>query len=111
MKLLILTIIALVIPLFFVFVFVMSTVNKLTILRQRCLDIRERGHTQSVSEAQARSDFNVAMEQYNEVRKRFPGKLLARLWGFREMEPWAGQHAAGFQPAGKGAPSDGRPAN
>jgi len=106
MKLLIVTIVALVIPLFFVLVFVMSTINKLTSLRRRCLDIRERADAQSDPESQARSEFCLAAEQYNAARNRFPNNFLARLWGFREMEPWAGQRAAGFQPADGTAPSE-----
>jgi hypothetical protein len=88
MKLLIVTVVALVIPLFFVLVFVMSTVNKLTNLRRRCLDIRGRAAVQSAPEPQAQGEFNLAVEQYNAARRQFPTNLLATIWGFREMEPW-----------------------
>ena len=111
MKLLIITIIALVIPLFFVLVFVMSTINTLTSLRRRCLDIRERGNAQSAPELQTRAEFNLAAEQYNAARKRFPANLLAMLWGFREVEPLAGERAAGFQPADRSAPSERGPSS
>ena len=106
MKLLFLTIIALVIPLFFVLVFVMSTINKLTILRRRCLDIRERGNSQSAPEPQTRDEFNPAAEQYNAARRSFPANLVAMLWGFREMESLAGQHAADGQAANGPVPSE-----
>ena len=106
MKLLIITVVALVIPLFFVLVFVMSTVNKLTSLRQRCLDIRNRADARSAPEAQARSEFDVVAEQYNAARRQFPTNLFATMWGFREMKPWDGQRAAGFQPADGPLPSE-----
>ena len=106
MKLLIITVVALVIPLFFVLVFVMSTVNKLTSLRRRCLDIRERADPQSAPEPQARSEFNVAAKQYNAARRQFPTNLLATMWGFREMKPLACQRAADGQAADGPVPSE-----
>ena len=101
MKLLFITIIALVIPLFFILVFVMSAVNKLKRLRQQCLDIRE-----CADEPKARSDFNFAAEQYNAARRQFPNNFLATMWGFREMEPLAGPCATGGQPADGPVPSE-----
>ena len=95
MKLLIITIIVLAVPMFFVFVFVMSTVNKLTSLRTRCREIRESIQaapavdlqTGPVPERRDRGDFNLAAERYNAARTKFPGNLLAALCGFHEMEP------------------------
>ena len=95
MKLLFLAIIVLVIPAFFVFVFVMSTVSKLASLRNRCREIRERinaapaanSPTKPVTDLRTHGDFNVAAERYNAVRRKFPGNLLAAMWGFQEMEP------------------------
>lgn len=108
MKPLILTVIVLVIPTFFVFVFVMSTVSKLTGLRKRCREIRERiGATAAMSPIAANSlpvqevdplrqrEFHVAAEQYNAARRRFPSNLLAALCGFHELEPLPGQPADG----------------
>lgn len=108
MKLLILTIIVLVIPTFFVFVFVMSTVSKLAGLRNRCREIRERiGAAAAMSAIAANSlpvheagslsqrEFHVAAEQYNAARRRFPSNLLATLCGFHEMEPLPGQPSDG----------------
>jgi hypothetical protein len=94
MKLLILTIIVLAVPMFFVFVFVMSTVSNLTSLRNRCREIRESiqaapavdPQTGPVLERRALGDFNLAAERYNAARTKFPGNLLAALCGFHEME-------------------------
>lgn len=98
-KLLFVAIIALVIPLFFVLVFVMSTVNKLANLRDRCRDARQRlstntnstpatpGASQPDADLKAREDYHLTVEQYNRARRQFPSSLLARLWGFREPEP------------------------
>jgi hypothetical protein len=95
MKLLIITIIVLAVPMFFVFVFVMSTVNMLTSLRTRCREIRESIQaapavdppTGPVPERQARGEFNLAVHRYNAARTKFPGNLLAALCGFHKMEP------------------------
>jgi hypothetical protein len=100
MKWLILTIIVLVIPTFFVLVFVMGTVNKLTSLRKRCEEARRRAFTgaaevsgrpsdsgnEVVQATGARQDFALAVEEYKAARTRFPVNLLAALWGFRELE-------------------------
>jgi hypothetical protein len=109
-KLLFIAIIALVIPAFFVLVFVMSTVNRLANLRNRCRDARERLNADTAQTAptatsppdpdlQGRQDYNLTVEQYNRARKRFPASLLARLWGFREAEPLSRQQGGGSQPA------------
>jgi len=103
MKLLILTIIVLVIPTFFVFVFVMSTLSKLASLRNRCREIRGRINAAPaanspagpVVELQARSDFDVAADRYNAARRNFPASVLAALCGFREMEPLPDQPVSG----------------
>ena len=97
MKLLFITIIALVIPAFFALVFVMSAVNKLTNLRNRCREARQRLNTtpsaatpSSDLDLKAQQEYLLAMEQYNLARKRFPISLLAFLWGFRDVEPFPG---------------------
>jgi hypothetical protein len=81
MKLLILGTTILVVPLFFLFVFVMSTVGKLTRLRNRCAEVRR----QNPASTEVR---NIA-QNYEAVRTRFPGNIVAALWGFRELEPWS----------------------
>ena len=103
MKLLILTIIVLVIPAFFVFVFVMSTISNLTSLRNRCREIRERTKAAPaanslagpVVELQVRSDFDLAADRYNAARRNFPVSVLAALCGFQEMEPLPDQPVSG----------------
>lgn len=86
MKLLFITIIVLVIPLFFLLVIVMSTVSKLTKLRNRCRELRERVQAAPLAESEGPSDFNLAAEQYNAARTKLPAKLLAACCGFHEME-------------------------
>jgi hypothetical protein len=95
MKLLIITIIVLVVPMFFAFVFAMSAVSKLTSLRSRCREFRERiqatpapdSLATQVLEPQILADFKLAVERYDAARKRFPANLLAALCGFHDMEP------------------------
>jgi hypothetical protein len=95
MKLLIITIIVLVIPMFFAFVFAMSAVSKLTSLRSRCREVRERIQATPtpdplatpVLEPQVLADFKLAVERYDVARTKFPGNLLAVLCGFHEIEP------------------------
>jgi len=95
MKLLIITIIVLVVPMFFAFVFAMSAVSKLTSLRNRCREVRERIQATPTSdplatpvlEPQTLADFKLAVECYDAVRTKFPGHLLAGLCGFHEIEP------------------------
>ena len=99
-KILFITIIALVIPSFFVLVFVMSAFNRLTGLRNRCREMRqlmeafggELLNTPSGAPLardaalQARRDLEAVIRQYNAARTQFPASLLASMWGFREME-------------------------
>jgi len=89
MKLLFITIIVLVIPIFFALVFLMSTVGKLTKLRNRCREIR------SGMQSESQRDFNLAVDQYNAARTKFPAGLLAGLCGFQEIEPSTGQPVDG----------------
>lgn len=95
MKLLIITIIVLVVPMFFAFIFAMSMVSKLTSLRNRCREIRERIQAAPapgplaapVLEPQTLADFKLAVECYDAARTKFPGHLLAGLCGFHEIVP------------------------
>ena len=103
MKLLILAIIVLVIPTFFVFVFVMSTLSNLASLRNRCRAIRERINAAPaanspdgpVVELEGRGDFDLAADRYNTARTKFPANVLAALCGFQEMEPLPDQPVSG----------------
>ncbi len=42
----------------------------------------------------AREDYNVAVSNYNRTVRRFPGSLLANIFGFEEMEEFAADEAA-----------------
>ena len=103
MKLLILAIIVLVIPTFFVFVFVMSTLSNLASLRNRCREIRERINAAPaanspagpVVELEGRSDFDLAADRYNAARRKFPANVLAALCGFQEIAALPEQPVSG----------------
>ena len=92
-----------VIPTFFVFVFVMSTLSNLASLRNRCREIRERINAAPaanspagpVVELEGRSDFDLAADRYNAARAKFPVNVLAALCGFQEMEPLPDQPVSG----------------
>ena len=78
MKILFLTFIALVIPLFFLLIFVFGTYNRLVGLRNRC-----RTSASGSGEPALAEHHRKAIEQYDEVRRSFPGNVIARLFGFR----------------------------
>lgn len=42
----------------------------------------------------AREDYNAAVSQYNRLVRRFPGSLLANMFGFETMEPFEADEAA-----------------
>ena len=42
----------------------------------------------------AREDYNAAVSQYNRVVRRFPGSLLAGIFGFETIEPFEADEAA-----------------
>ena len=42
----------------------------------------------------AREDYNVAVSQYNRLVRRFPGSLIANIFGFEVMEPFKADEAA-----------------
>lgn len=85
MKILFLTLIALVIPLFFVLIFVLGTYNRLAGLRNRCRASGSAPDQNLVSERQRE-----AIKQYDEARRAFPAKLIARLFGFGPEQPVSG---------------------
>jgi hypothetical protein len=76
-KILFLTIIALVIPVFFLLIFVLGTYNRLAALRNRCRTGATGPDPDGVAERQRQ-----AVEQYNAARRSFPASLVARLFGF-----------------------------
>ena len=81
-KILFLTAITLVIPLFFVLVFVLSEYHKLAVLRRRCRDASAQ--LDPVRAPQAYSD---AVTQYDTARSRFPTNLIALVFGFAPADP------------------------
>jgi hypothetical protein len=106
MKLLILTVIVLVVPTFFLLVFVISTVGRLTTLRHRCRTIRECLEAapaadlgaQPGSEPPSPGDLMQAVDAYNAARRTFPANVLAAVCGFREMELKREQPSRGERP-------------
>ena len=93
MKILFLTFIALVIPLFFLLIFVLSTYNRLTNLRNRCRPIVSGSDRDDVTERR-----HQAVEQYNEARRSFPASVIAWLFGFGPEQP-APENAATSAPS------------
>jgi hypothetical protein len=104
-----LTIIALIIPLFFVLMFVMSTYNRLAALRDRCrrsraavANLRERRANLLANPDQSGRDrelkrldqelastfqgYNDLATEYGEACRKFPIKLVAGALGFRPIE-------------------------
>jgi hypothetical protein len=104
-----LTIIALIIPLFFVLMFVMSTYNRLAALRDRCrrslaavTSLRERhaslmaGHNQKARDLELKrvdqelastlQSYNDLAAEYNEACREFPINLVAGALGLSPME-------------------------
>jgi hypothetical protein len=76
--------IALVVPLFFVFVYLMSARNHLKKARERCHEAESScraAHREEHPEA-ARGKWEAAAAEYEMARTAFPGKWFARLIGF-----------------------------
>ena len=96
MKIIILTVIALIIPLFFAFIFVLGTYNRLAILRRRCQptppDTLADGGISSAGGPEKRRR---AVEEYNAARGAFPASIIAALFGFAPLEePGNGQSSS-----------------
>ena len=89
MKILFLTFIALVIPLFFLLIFVLSTYNRLVGLRNRCRASASASNRDLIAERQRE-----AIKQYDEVRRTFPANVIARLFGFGPEQPISGNVAS-----------------
>ncbi len=91
MKILIISIIALVIPLFFLFIFGSSLHSKLTQMRNRCRLAGERAEAiagdASVPDerkAAALAEFSQATEAYNAARSASAARVVSALFGFQE---------------------------
>jgi hypothetical protein len=97
MKTLFLTAIALVIPLFFLLIFVLGTYNRLAVLRSRCRSdaggVADAGHDDDAERRQR------AVEQYNAARSTFPASVVARLFGFEPQSPARSTLSAGGAPS------------
>jgi len=97
-KILFLSFIALVIPAFFSLVFILSTHSKLTALRNRCREARERAEagdaklsvsvesSSSSAAIDAQRAYLAAVENYESARTVFPASLIAMAFGFRGIE-------------------------
>jgi len=88
-KILFLTLIALVIPLFFLLIFVLGTYNRLVGLRNRCRTASQNPDRDGITESQRQ-----AIEQYDEARRTFPTNMIARLFGFGPEQPVSGNVAS-----------------
>ena len=89
MKDLFLVFVALVIPLFFVFIFLMSTRTRLAAARERCREAesalratRGEGHQEA-----AQGKWEAAAADYETARSAFPGRWFATLIGFAPLKP------------------------
>jgi len=83
-----LILLALVIPAFFVLIFVMSGYNKLAALRRRCQ--QALAELQEVTEASEqpfrRRNYDDALSAYDRARQTFPGCLFAMIFKFAPPE-------------------------
>jgi hypothetical protein len=79
-----LTAIALVIPVFFLLLFVMSSYHRLAALRRRCAQVAAEIDTVADpgKSAVLASELTTAIAAYNAARSAFPAKLVADLFGF-----------------------------
>ena len=87
MKILIITVIALVVPVFFLFVLVMGTCGRLSSLRRRCQQLASA--RDAMAPLEGRSDdraYQEAVARYDAERNAFPASLIARLFGFGPVE-------------------------
>ena len=87
MKILIITVIALVIPAFFLFVLVMGTCGRLSSLRRRCRQLAPTGD--ATTPLQQRPDDRAYLDAvacYDAARSAFPASLISRLFGFGPVD-------------------------
>jgi hypothetical protein len=103
MKIAFLIAVALVIPLFFVLIFVQGTYSQLARLRARArsalASLEMSGdqsspsssaaaleHSGSAEKSSALNDYRMAADQYESIRKNFPARWVAKVFGFDELE-------------------------
>ena len=82
-KTLFITVIALVIPAFFLFIMVMGTYGRLSALRRRCQQLATPG--EAAAQRGERPDdkaYAEAVARYDAARTTFPASLISRLFGF-----------------------------
>lgn len=87
MKLLIITVIALVIPAFFLFVLIMGTYGRLSTLRRRCQQLAQA--RDAAAPLEPRPDGQAYLEavaRYDEARSAFPASIISRLFGFGPVD-------------------------
>jgi hypothetical protein len=89
MKDLFLVFVALVIPLFFLFIYVMSTYSRLKTGRSRCADAESEWRAAQDEEHRkaARKKWEAAATDYEKVCGAFPGRQLAGVIGFVRPKP------------------------
>ena len=87
MKTLIITVIALVIPVFFLFVLVLGTYGKLATLRRRCRQLAAaRDAATRLAQRPDDAAYLEAVACYDAARSAFPASLIAPLFGFGPVE-------------------------
>jgi hypothetical protein len=86
-KILIISVIALVIPVFFLFVLVMGTYGRLASLRRRCQPkAPPRDATLPLERLHDDRAYLEAVARYDAERSAFPTSLIARLFGFGPID-------------------------
>jgi len=87
-KILIISIIVSVIPLFFLFVLVSSLHSKLAKLQNRCREAREQFMAATdLEKAAARQAWSQVVNDYNRARSSGLARVIGAALGFREAEP------------------------
>jgi hypothetical protein len=86
-KILIITVIALIVPAFFLLVFVMGTCGNLSALRRRCRQLAAPGDA-AAPPGQGIGDtaYRDAIARYDAARSAFPARLIAALFGFGPVD-------------------------
>lgn len=80
-KILIITVIALVIPAFFLLVLIMSTHGRLSTLRRRCQQLAAQRGKQPDDQGYAE-----AVARYDAARTAFPASFVSKLFGFGPLD-------------------------
>ena len=87
MKTLIVTVIALVIPAFFLFILVMGTCGRLSTLRRRCQQLAPtKNAADPLGQRPYAKDYLEAVARYDAARSTFPASLISRLFGFGPVD-------------------------